>query len=186
MAKRKRTITVEHRSIGPTPERLAKAEQFFTVGDDQTRGKVYTLQDSTLERLYSRLLKDKGLTRSDEDSLRREYTALQRYKHHWYHGGLVPTLSSVDPNQVFAPDPLVMSGMARSEAQAHHRSQWREARAALGHRAGIVVDNVVCSENTLEIAGYAVGWQSKPQAISAAIECLRDSGERLAKMWGIG
>lgn len=184
MAKRKRTITVEHRSIGPTPERLAKAEEFFTVGDDQTRGKVYTLQDSTMDRLYSRLLK--AAPRAEEDNLRREYTALQRYKHHWYHSGQSPKIGSVDLNRVFALDPTSLSGMPASERQAHHRQQYRDARNALGHRAGIVVDNAICYETTLEIAGYAVGWKSKPQAISAAIECIRDSGERLARLWGIG
>lgn len=184
MAKRKRTITVEHRSIGPTPERLAKAGEFFTVGDDQTRGKIYTLRDTTLDRLYTRLMK--YAPRAEEDSLRREYTALQRYKHHFYHGGQSPRLGSVDLNRIFASDPTNFSGMPASERQAHHRQQYRAARAVLGHRAGIVVDNAICYETTLEIAGYAVGWKSKPQAISAAIECLRDSGERLAKMWGIG
>lgn len=42
------------------------------------------------------------------------------------------------------------------------------------------------STESLEIAGYALGWPSKPQAIAAASEILRDAGHRLAKLWGIG
>jgi hypothetical protein len=76
--------------------------------------------------------------------------------------------------------------MAKSEAQAHHRQQWRAGRAILGHRAGIIVDNVVCAEQSLEVAGFSVGWTNKPQAIAAATETLRDAGYRLAKLWGIG
>jgi hypothetical protein len=49
-----------------------------------------------------------------------------------------------------------------------------------------VVDNVVCHEHSLEIAGFSIGWTNKPQAIAAATEMLRDAGCRLAKLWGIG
>jgi hypothetical protein len=76
--------------------------------------------------------------------------------------------------------------MPRSEAQAHHRQQYRDACGHLGHRGRITVDNVVCAEQSLEVAGYALGWPSKPQAIAAASEVLRDAGYRLAKLWGIG
>jgi len=79
-----------------------------------------------------------------------------------------------------------MSGMAKSEGQAHHRQQYREARALLGHRPAIVVDNVICAEHPLEVAGYAIGWTNRPQAVAAATEMLRDAGYRLAKLWGIG
>jgi len=169
-----RTITVEHRSM-PTPERMARAGSDFEVGGDERTGKVIRVLDSPLDRMRSRGAIDPV-----------EYQALQRFKHHWHHGGLAPAVGSVDLNRVFASDPLSHSGMARSERQAHHRDQWRKACAILGHRSRITVENVVCAEQTLAIAGLALGWDSKPQAIAAASEILRDAGYRLAKLWGIG
>ena len=162
-------------SEGPTAERLAKSGGHFTVGDNQQGGKIHTMRDRPLDRMFAR------------DAISgAEYAALQKYHHHWHHAGLEMGMGSVDLNRVFASDPGAFSGMAKTEAQAHHRKQWRDARALLGHRVGIVVDNVVCAGNSLEVAGFGVGWRSKPQAIAAATEMLRDGGYRLAKLWGIG
>lgn len=175
LKKRTRTITVESRHIGPTPERLAKAGEDIAQVFDNDGRKIISMRDAPLDRMLSRHAIDPV-----------EYTALQRFKHHWHHAGLTPGVGSVDPNRVFSSDPTNFSGMAKSERQAHHRQQWREACEILGHRSRIIVDNVVCAENSLEVAGYAIGWQSKPQAIAAASEILRDAGYRLAKLWGIG
>ena len=76
--------------------------------------------------------------------------------------------------------------MARSEKQAHHRDQYRKAVEALGYRSRATIENVVCAEQSLVAAGLALGWDSKPQAIAAATEMLRDAGYRLARLWGIG
>lgn len=159
----------------PTPERILKSGGFYVVGDDKQGTKITRFQDSPLDRMLNR----DAITGS-------EYAALQKYHHHWHHAGLEATCGSVDLNRVFASEPGSLSGMAKTEAQAHHRKQWRDARALLGHRSGIVVDNVVCAGHTLEAAGWSVGWTSKPQAIAAATEMLRDAGYRLAKMWGMG
>ena len=159
---------------GATPERMARAGSDFEVGDDpQTR--IYVLRDTPLERMFKR----KAISGP-------EYAGLQRFRHHWYHSGLIPAMGSVDLNRVFASDPANSSGMPRSEAQAHHRGQYRDACSIMGHRGRITVDNVVCAEQSLEVAGYALGWLSKPQAIAAASEILRDAGHRLARLWGIG
>lgn len=160
---------------GPTPERLAKAEGFVVVGDDQQGTKTTRMRDDTLERLMARNVLSGP-----------EYAALQKYHHHWHHAGLQAGVGSMDLNRVFSSDPASMSGMAKTEAQAHHRKQWREARELIGRRNGIVVDNVVCAGTNLQIAGLSVGWTNKPQAISAATEMLRDAGYRLARHWGIG
>lgn len=173
-------------SVGvPTLERLKKADNHFVVGDDQRGGKIYQFCDSTMDRLYSRLTKAVR-TRSEEEALRREYIALQRYKHHWYHGGLQASVGSVDLNRVFASDPGSMSGMAKSEKQAHHRKQWRAARELLGHQPGIVIDNIVCCEHSLEVGGYSIGYASPYRAREAARDILRKAGQDLANMWGIG
>lgn len=186
-AKRKtRQPVVEHRSItGPTPERLAKADEHFVVGDDKRGNRVYQFVDSTMDRLYSRLTRA-AKNRAEKETLRREYTALQRYKHHWHNAGLLAAVGSVDLNRVFASDPSNMSGMAKSERQAHHRQQWREARDLIGHKPGIVVDNVVCAEHSLEIAGYSIGYGSPYRARVAACDILRQAGRELAKLWGVG
>jgi hypothetical protein len=162
-------------SIGPTAQRLEKSEGFYTIGDDQQGHKTHTMRDEPLARMFARRAIS-GV----------EYAALQKYHHHWYHAGLEMGVGSVDLNRIFSSDPGSLSGMAKTEAQAHHRNQWRDARALLGHRVGIVVDSVACAGNSLEVAGFGVGWRSKPQAIAAATEMLRDGGYRLARLWGIG
>jgi hypothetical protein len=155
--------------------RLRFAEGHYTVGDDKQGGKIHTMRDQPLDRMFAR----QAITGA-------EYAALQKYHHHWHHAGLEMSLVSADLNRVFASDPGSLSGMAKTEAQAHHRKQWRDARASLGLRTGIVVDNVVCAGHSLEVAGFSIGWSNKPQAIAAATEAIRDAGYRLAKLWGIG
>lgn len=183
----KRTTIIERRSTGPTAERLAKAQNHFHIGDDKQGGRIYQFCDSTLDRLYSRLTRSAG--RRDEEELRSEYIALQKYKHHWFSAGLQSALGSADLNRIFASDPGSMSGMAKSEKQAHHRQQYRLARDGkdgLGHKPGIVVDNVVCAETSLEVAGFSIGYNSRTSARDNAERILRESGRKLAKLWGIG
>ena len=172
-------VAVEHRQLepkprGPTPERLAKADSDYLRfrGDDGLTGHV--MRDAPLDRMYSRHAIDPV-----------EYQALQKLKLHWHCSGMPGAIRSADLNRVFAADLSAMSHMAASEAQAHHRQQWRKAEAALSPRARIVVERVVCREQTLEFAGYALGAQSKPQATAAASELLRDAGYRLATLWGM-
>lgn len=170
---------------GPTPERLAIGKNFYVVGDNKQGTRVYQFVDAPLERLYSRLTKGAN-RRAEEDALRREYIALQRYKHHWHAAGLRASVSSVDLNRIFAVDFGQMSGMAKSERQAHHRQQYRDARDHVGHQPGIVLDNVVCYEHGLELAGYAIGYASPYRARMAATAIIREAGTVLAKMWGVG
>lgn len=173
--KRKKPQVVYQAIEGPTRERLRAAGEFYEVGDDKAGHKKWTMQDSPLARLKARRAIDP-----------KEYAALMKYAHHWYHAGLSPGVGSVDLNRVFSSDPSNSSGMAKSEGQAHHRSQWRKAREVLGHRPGIIVDNVVCCEWPLAVAGHSIGYDSPYRARQAAAEILRDAGYRLAKMWGIG
>lgn len=159
---------------GPTEERLQKAQGHFQVGDDKQGTKVYRMRDDTLARMLDRDAIDGT-----------EYAALQKYKHHWTAGGLMGSVGSVDLNRVFSSDPASMSGMAKSEGQAHHRGQFRRAREQLGNRQVILVERVVLEEWTLESAGGTLGWRDRKQAVAAATEMLRDAGYRLAKLWGM-
>jgi len=169
---------------GPTAQRIAKAQGSFTIGDDKQGTRIYHFHDATIDRLYSRLARQaKG--RGEEETVRVEYIALQRYKHHWYHSGLEWSVGSVDLNRVFASDPSSMSGMPKTERQAHHRRQYREARELLGWKPHIIVENVLCAETSLEAAGWSVGYNSRTQARDKAEQVLRESGRKLAKHWGI-
>lgn len=171
----KRKPQIVYQNIeGPTSDRLRHAGGFFELAGEDRASQKFTMLDSPLDRMRARDAIDP-----------KEYSALRKYAHHWYYGGLQSSVSSMDLNRVFASDPLSMSGMAKSEGQAHHRQQYREARAMLGHRPGIVVDNVVCAERSLEAAGYSIGWTNRPQAVAAATEILRDAGCRLAWLWGM-
>lgn len=168
---------------GPTEQRLKKTQGFFHVGDDKRGNKIYQLCDNPLDRLYARLVKRAG--QAEEKDIRREYAALLRYRMHWHSAGLEASIPSVDLDRVFASDASNMSGMPKSERQAYHRKQYRDAQKYLKHRVGIVVDNVVCAEHTLEDAGFAVGWLNRVQAIAAATEIIRNAGSVLALLWDI-
>ena len=158
-----------------TPERRKRVGLDFVVGGDKRTGEVVRLTDEPLERLWRR----SGLEG-------REYTALQKYRHHWYHSGLLPGVGSVDLNRVFASDPSNSSGMAKSEAQAHHRQQYRQAVQVMGMIATATVDRVVCHEWPLEQAGYKLGYKSPFRARMQAASELRAAGAKLARFWGIG
>ncbi len=169
---------------GPTPERLAVAAGAVSIGGQDRGTRIYHLVDSPLDRLYARLTK--AASGHQEQDLRKEYIGLQRYRLHWHNAGLQASVGSVDLNRIFASDPGSMSGMPKSERQAHHRQEWRAAREELGHRPGIVVDNVVCAEWPLHIAGHSVGYSSPHRGREAVTGILRDAGYRLARFWGIG
>lgn len=159
----------------PTQERLARAEGHVEIGDDAQGTRIYTLRDSPLERLSARGGIDP-----------KEYSALMKFKQHWYHAGLQPSVGGVDLARVFASDPGSYSGMAKTERQVFHRQRYREAVQHIGLRAALVVERVVCAEQTLEVAGLALNWRTPAQARAAATELLRDAGYRLAQLWGIG
>lgn len=175
---------VPNPEYGPTLQRLAMAQGNVSIGDDKQGTRIYHFHDTPLDRLYSRLVRRAGSYQ--ERLIRREYIALQKYKNHWFAAGLECALGSADLNRVFASDPGSMSGMAKTERQAHHRQQYRAAREEIGHKPGIVVDNVVCAETSLEVAGWSVGYNSRTQARDKAEEVLRECGQKLAKFWGIG
>lgn len=172
-------------ATGPTLERIAKAESHYAVGDDQRGNRVYHFHDCPLDRMYSRLTRQ-AKSLSAEQGLRREYIALVKYRHHWFSAGLQDAIGSADLNRVFASDPGSMSGMAKSERQAHHRQEYRSARKEIGHKPGIVVDNIVCAETSIEIAGWSIcSFTSRTSARDGAEKILRESGRKLANLWGI-
>lgn len=175
---------------GPTAERLSKSQGHFVVGDDQMGHRVYQFLDTPLARLYSRLVKapDARL-----DQLRKEYTALQKYGHHWQQAGREASLPSVDPGRSFSSDPSNFSGMAKTERQHDHRLVCRVAREELarvygereGHRYGIVLDNIMGGWD-LRDAGGMIGYRSPFRAREIAETAVRGCGKAFIKLWGIG
>jgi len=159
----------------PTAERLRMAGPDFVLGGEDRGIKTYTMRDSPLDRAHK-----KGIISGAEHS------ALQKYRHHWYHAGQAPTISSLDLDRIFSGGEGGPAGMPKSEGQVFHRQCWRQAQACLGLRSSAIVDRFVCREENLEVCGNLIGWTNKPQAIAGAAELVKDAGYRLAKLWGIG
>lgn len=174
MSKRKlktRTVTVEHRSL-PTPERLAKADGHFEVGGDDRSGSVYTFKDDSLDRALKR-----------EIITGRQYAALHKFRHHWYHGGVAPTVGSIDLNRVFSSDHGSYGTMPASERQAFHRGQYRKAVQQLGIRMSMIVEKFVCLDQPIVAVGHALGWAHPMQARAAATALLVEAADKLADLW---
>jgi hypothetical protein len=172
----KNKTQVVYQSIsGPTNERIRQSEGFFEIGGESRSNQKYSMQDAPIERLMARNAIEP-----------KEYAALVKYRHHWFHGGHSPSIGGMDLNRVFASNPGARCGMGIGDKQMFHQDQYKAARNELGHKPGIVVDNVVCGEWALDVAGYSIGYSSPYRARSAVTVILRDSGYRLAKLWGIG
>lgn len=179
-----RARTIHIYETGPTKERISIAQGHAAIGDDKVGGKIYTFLDSPLDRLYSRLVKA-AKTENAIERLRIEYEALTKYYRMFVESGMVGSIGSVDPNRTYSPTPFGRTFLASTERQCDMRDEYRKAQFHLGHQSAIVVDNVVCHENSLEVAGYAIGKASQRRAIETAEFILRDAGWRLAGMWGM-
>jgi len=160
---------------GPTVQRMAQAGEDFSIGGDERSGRRYVMRDIPLDRALRR-----GILSGAEHS------ALQKYRHHWYHAGQAPTIGSIDLNRIFSGEPGSIAGMPKTESQVFHRQRWREAQNELGERLSVIADHLACREETLEQCGSRLGWRSKPQAIAGASVLLQEAGYRLSKLWGIG
>lgn len=160
----------------PTDERLRRADADYQLGGEDRGVKTYVMRDTPLDRA----LKKKIITGA-------EHSALQKYRHHWYHAGQAPYIGSIDLNRIHAGSDGGPAGMPKSEGQVFHRQRWREAQETLGMRSAAIVDRFVCDELSLEDCGYSIlGFSNKPQAIAGAQTIISDAGFRLAKLWGIG
>jgi len=171
MAKKKQTHPAVMQA-DPTPERLLKAGADIELGDDKHGRRVMTVRDAPIER---------ALVRNDITPT--QYRAAQKYRHHWYHAGLAGSLQSLDVNRVFGSEGCY--GMAKTEAQAHHRRQFRNANDEVGTVGIAVLDHVVCRELPLADFGFAVGWKSESKAINASRETLKATLTKLVRHWGL-
>lgn len=157
----------------PTPERLIKSGGNFDIGDDKQGTRTYTFRDSPLDRMKLRgAISDK------------RHGALSKYRHHWYHSGMQYPVGSVDLNRVFASDVFSMGCMPKSEGQAHHRRQYREAVQELGQMRSFIVEAVVCRELALHDVGRQFGHKSEWRAREYVHNELTTSADILCKRWG--
>jgi hypothetical protein len=161
---------VEYRAL-PTPERMRRAGPEFERGDT---GQI-TMRDSPLERARARNV-----------VTQEQYSAAEKYRHHWYHAGLSDRLGSIDLERIFATDLGDFSTMAKTESQVFHRQRYREATQAVGKIGSHVLDWAVCRDIPLEQVGYTLGWSSRPQAYAAAVERMKMALDEVCRLWGIG
>lgn len=166
---------------GPTAERIIQSDGHIAIGDDQRGGKTYTFLDSSLDRIYSRL--SKANPRWMQDQLRVEYAALNRFYSVYVTSGLIGSVGSIDANGSGGSGRR--SFLAATESEVNARNAYRAAVESLNHHENIVAQNVVCNDQSLEVAGYCIGKNSKTRAIDGARELLRDAGFKLGKLWGL-
>lgn len=184
--RKSRTSTLDVR--GPTLERLLIAQSGVSVGGDDRGGKVHRMMDAPLDALYMKLVKA-AKTENQIDRLRSEYAALDKYRRLFVESGMVGSIGSVDPNRTYSPTPFGRDFCGKSERQCNDRDEYRKAVICLdkhekwGHKQTIVVDNVVCAERSLIVAGWSVGKESPSWAYEFAKTVLRDAGWRLHELW---
>jgi hypothetical protein len=168
---------------GPTPERLKQSGGHVDIGDNKQGGKVYTFRDNSLSRIYADMAKKNG--GGDLDQLRIEYVALRRFREIYERAGRFGSVGSVDWSRTGPSSPFGRDLLAETEAGLNARDDYRNARACLTYVEDIVVQNIVCNELSLEIAGFAVGKKSETRAKVYARQMLRSAGAKLAAMWNM-
>ena len=142
-----------------------------------------TYRDSTLDRTYGGLVRA-STTDAEDQRLRVEYAALERCYRVYVSSGMIGSIGSVNLDRVDDNFSYFnRSHLAKTERQIADRAAYRRANLALTDKQRIVVDLVVCKDQSLELAGYAIEKKSKRRAIIAARHNLRDAGYRLAELW---
>jgi len=157
---------------GPTEQRKAHAGPFLTQSGPSKKATRFSFHDDALGRAWKR--------RKIDDA---EYYSLKRYALHWLAGGLQGALHGVDLDRVFAFDPSLMSGLAKTERQQDHRDAYRAAGLAIGRRLTMVADHVACFGTSLLELGTLMGYRSAAHARYQAGQALAEAGYRLGQHW---
>lgn len=111
-----------------------------------------------------------------------QHTAGQRFARHVHHAGLSGAPRTADLNAVSGGAENTY-GMASSEAQAHHRQEYRRAMECIGKWRSAAFLAFVVDGDALEKVGRQMGETNKAQAVAAAREMVKDRLTRLAEMW---
>lgn len=174
---------LRNRFEGPTAERLIKSDGYVAIGDDKQGTRVYHMLDSCLDRTYADMNRRAGT--AEEDQLRVEYAALKRLLRHYEEGGLMGALGSADMEGSVSGFGGGRSFLAKTERQLNARDECFRAKEALSVGQWAVITTVVFNDQSLELAGYAIGRKSKTRAFEAGRVVLRGAGKILADMWKI-
>lgn len=157
---------------GPTSQRIKQSDGFFDRGGDKRSGHRFYMRDTPLARLLVR-----------QKISNEEYSGLRRYALHWLSAGYGGQISSIDLDRVLAFDPGAMTGLAKSEAQANHRQEYRNSRAHIGTNPAMVADSVACFDMALDHVGCLLGYSSRYRGREKALSILQDAGYRLHRYW---
>ncbi len=172
-------------AMGITEERFKHAGEHAEVGGDERDGKVYHLKDGALERIYRRLkanAKD-GRQRGETEVQER---ALERYRNAFLEGGMMGSVGSIDLEAASASNPGARDHAAKTNWQMDHRDDFARANRALTANQRNVVRIIVLCDGGTEEAGRFLGKTGRVRAIQSAVKHLRDAGDSLAKLWGMG
>jgi hypothetical protein len=165
-----------HSKFYGTPERLAKAQGNYVVGDDKQGIQVYHFLDTPLLRLYKRLgVEDKSDAATDQ--LRREFVALMKYRDHWYYAGLEGKSGAAELDRVQSSK----GGLEESEKRAHHVIAYRRAARLLGMWNSHVVEHIACLDRPASQCS-AFGIQISSYRFR---KMLRAAAAKLAADWKI-
>lgn len=178
MSTRKRKIITNTDTIGPTPERLARAGGKIERGNDRTNGGTVFVDHWPIRQYYTR---GPAATRLAE----REYNAAMRFYAHWYYAGLNP-IGAIDYRMEHLDGKWSPSGLKGSERQAHHRQRYTEAVKALGKEEGFYVRAIVLDERDAgTVAMQFTGRADLSTSRAVGIEILRIGLRKLCDLWGM-
>jgi hypothetical protein len=178
MSARKRKPNAHTDTIGPTPERLARASGKIEHGNDRTNGGTVFVDHWPIRQYYAR---GPAATRLSE----REYNAAMRFYAHWYYAGLNP-IGAIDYRMEHLDGKWSPSGLKGSERQAHHRQHYTQAVRALGKTEWCYVSAIVLDERDAgTIAMQLTGRTDPAQCRAVGIEILKIGLEKLCDLWGM-
>ncbi len=166
---------------GPTAQRLHHAGPNHEAGHS---GQI-TMRDCPLEKALRKKFKSpEGMmvTLIGPD----QYNAGIKFRLHWYHSGIAPTIGSMDLGGIAARNVFAYGPMPKSEQQLFHRQRYRQACERVGLRTELVLSDVICREKPLDEIGMAqLGIGNRPQAESAVKALFVNGLDLLVELWGL-
>lgn len=147
--------TPRHHSLGPTPERLAKAGnqvEAFTAADSVHHQAIRMLDGHPLERLASR-----GVITGDQ------YQAGTRFYGDWYYSGLAAS-GVIDPAREVVDGGLIMH---ESDRKLAAMTAYKRAIKAIGVIHSTVITDLVLLEEPAEDWGRRWFRQKSPKLAKA-------------------
>lgn len=171
-----RTSTAE-KAVGPTPERIARAGEGYTIGGT---GRM-RFAEAPLDRLRERCALD-----PDRDVNRALFEAGDRLRTDWRNSGLGGSVPAIDYGRSSGGGGDPVHGMPTTEFAAAARWRFRNAMRALDPREATVVGYIVLDELSPIESGRGLGRKAHQpladrQAQALALLALRIGLTTLAR-----